>query len=64
MLYNKRTNNVCMTRTDVPVLLIFHYAAVSLKYFKETGAYYFFDSHTRGINGLCSPSGTAVLSVF
>ena len=51
-----------MTRTDVPVLLIFHSAGIALKYFKETGAYYVFGSHSRGINGLCSPSGTAVLS--
>lgn len=53
-----------MVRQEVPLLLTFHSAAIAIKFYKRTGAYYVFDSHSRGSDGLCCPDGKAVITVF
>lgn len=53
-----------LARQEVSLLLTFHSAAIAIKYYKTTGAFYVFDSHSRGMDGICLPNGTAVLSVF
>lgn len=53
-----------MIRQEVPLLLTFHSAAIAIKFYNRTGAYYVFDSHSRGSDKLCCPDGTAVVTAF
>lgn len=42
----------------------FHSASFAIKFHHESGAYFVFDSHSKGLDGLCKPEGQAVLSGF
>lgn len=53
-----------MSRCKNACIIIFHSAAVAIKYHSQSGRYFVFDSHSRGEDGLCTPDGTAIVSVF
>lgn len=45
-------------------LLFFIPLLLQIKFDHETGTYFTFDSHSKGLDGLCKPKGQAVLSGF
>ena len=45
-------------------IIIFHSAAIAIKYDTHSDRYSVFDPHSRGENGLCTPNGKAIVSVL
>lgn len=57
-------NAVFVASRQNACIVIFHSASIAIKFHHESGTYFVFDSHSRGLDGLCKPDGQAVLSGF
>lgn len=45
-------------------IMIFHSSAVAISYDAQNDTYSVFDSHSRGLDGLCEPNGLATLCIL